>query len=105
MILCHNELGFKRVRFHALLSEEMETLICEENKLLYSFFNADHIMDFLLSIGMRPFVELSFVPVTLAAPWLRSATPSECRGNGITQRIKKPDARNAGVQAGRRQHR
>jgi xylan 1,4-beta-xylosidase len=67
MILCHNELGFKHVRFHALLSEEMETLICEENKLLYSFFNADQIMDFLLSIGMRPFVELSFMPATLAS--------------------------------------
>jgi xylan 1,4-beta-xylosidase len=60
-------LGFKHVRFHALLSEEMETLICEENKLLYSFFNADQIMDFLLSIGMRPFVELSFMPATLAS--------------------------------------
>ncbi|MGB6979247.1 MAG: glycosyl hydrolase [Candidatus Acidiferrales bacterium] len=64
---CHDELGFRHVRFHALLSEEMETLICEENKLLYSFFNADQVMDFLLSIGMRPFVELSFMPTTLAS--------------------------------------
>lgn len=65
--LCHNELGFQHVRFHALLSEEMETLLCEEEKLLYSFFNADQIMDFLLSIGMKPFVELSFMPSTLAS--------------------------------------
>jgi xylan 1,4-beta-xylosidase len=64
---CHNDLGFGHVRFHALLSGEMETLICEENKLLYSFFNADQIMDFLLSIGMRPFVELSFMPLSLAS--------------------------------------
>jgi len=67
MLACHKELGFEYVRFHALLSGEMETLICEENKLLYSFFNADQIMDFLLSIGMRPFVELSFMPETLAS--------------------------------------
>jgi xylan 1,4-beta-xylosidase len=67
LLLCHRELGVQHVRFHALLSEEMETLICEENKLLYSFFNADQIMDFLLSIGMRPFVELSFMPRTLAS--------------------------------------
>jgi xylan 1,4-beta-xylosidase len=67
MLLCHNELGFRHVRFHALLSGDMETLICEENELLYSFFNADQIMDFLLSIGMRPFVELSFMPGTLAS--------------------------------------
>jgi xylan 1,4-beta-xylosidase len=67
LIQCHNDLGFQHVRFHALLSGEMETLICEENELLYSFFNADQIMDFLLSIGMRPFVELSFMPGTLAS--------------------------------------
>jgi xylan 1,4-beta-xylosidase len=67
MLRCHNELGFQHVRFHALLSDEMGTLICEEAQLLYSFFNADQIIDFLLSIGMRPFVELSFMPETLAS--------------------------------------
>jgi len=67
MLRCHSELGFQYVRFHALLSDEMGTLICEEERLLYSFFNADQIIDFLLSIGMRPFVELSFMPETLAS--------------------------------------
>jgi xylan 1,4-beta-xylosidase len=64
---CHQELGFEHVRFHALLSDQMGTLICQSDKLLYSFFNADRVMDFLLSIGMRPFVELSFMPETLAS--------------------------------------
>jgi xylan 1,4-beta-xylosidase len=45
----------------------MGTLICEERQLLYSFFSADQIIDFLLSIGMRPFVELSFMPEALAS--------------------------------------
>ena len=67
MLRCHQELGFRHVRFHALLSDEMGTLVCEEKKLLYSFFNADQIIDFLLSIGMRPFVELSFMPEALAS--------------------------------------
>jgi xylan 1,4-beta-xylosidase len=67
MARCHDELGFQYVRFHALLSDDMGTLICEEEQLLYSFFNADQIVDFLLSIGMRPFVELSFMPETLAS--------------------------------------
>jgi xylan 1,4-beta-xylosidase len=67
MLRCHNELGFQHVRFHALLSDEMGTLVCEEEQLLYSFFNADQIIDFLLSIGMRPFIELSFMPETLAS--------------------------------------
>jgi xylan 1,4-beta-xylosidase len=67
MLRCHQELGFQYVRFHALLSHEMGTLICEEGHLLYSFFNADRIIDFLVSIGMHPFVELSFMPETLAS--------------------------------------
>jgi xylan 1,4-beta-xylosidase len=64
---CHDELGFRFVRFHGLLSDDMGTLICHDEKLLYSFFNADQIIDFLLSIGMKPFVELSFMPKALAS--------------------------------------
>jgi hypothetical protein len=30
MLRCHDELGFSHVRFHALLSDEMGTLVCEE---------------------------------------------------------------------------
>jgi xylan 1,4-beta-xylosidase len=63
----HAELGMKHVRFHGLLSDDMGTLVCENDKLLYSFFNVDQIFDFLLSIGMRPFVELSFMPSALSS--------------------------------------
>ncbi len=63
----HDELGFRYVRFHGLLSDDMGTLINHAGKLLYSFFNADQILDFLMSIGMRPFVELSFMPEALAS--------------------------------------
>ncbi|MDQ6644066.1 MAG: beta-xylosidase [Chloroflexota bacterium] len=64
---CHEELGFGHVRFHSILSDYMGTLLCENEKLLYSFFNTDQIIDFLLEIGMRPFIELSFMPETLAS--------------------------------------
>ncbi|MGH8527754.1 MAG: GH39 family glycosyl hydrolase, partial [Gammaproteobacteria bacterium] len=64
---CHAELGFRYVRFHGLLSDDVGTLITHNDELLYSFFNADQILDFLLSIGMRPFVELSFMPTALAS--------------------------------------
>jgi xylan 1,4-beta-xylosidase len=64
---CHEELGFRRVRFHGLLCDDMGTLVDERDQLLYSFFNADRIWDFLLSIGMKPFVELSFMPRALAS--------------------------------------
>ena len=64
---CRRELGFRHVRFHGLLSDDMGTLICHREELLYSFFNIDQIIDFLLSIGIRPFVELGFMPETLAS--------------------------------------
>jgi xylan 1,4-beta-xylosidase len=63
----HDELGFQYVRFHGLFSDDMGTLVNEKNKLLYSFFNIDQVFDFLLSIGMKPFVELSFMPRAIAS--------------------------------------
>ena len=64
---CHTELGFKHVRFHGILSDDMGTMVCEMDQPVYSFFNADQICDFLLSIGMRPFIELSFMPSALSS--------------------------------------
>jgi xylan 1,4-beta-xylosidase len=75
---CQSELGFRYVRFHGLLSDDLGTVISHSDELLYSFFNADQIVDFLLSIGMRPFVELSFMPRALASG---SKTVFQYRGN------------------------
>src|SRR5512138_1586132 len=64
----HRELGFQYVRFHGLLNEEMS--VCKKNadgSLRFSFFNVDSIFDFLLSIGMKPFIELGFMPDALAS--------------------------------------
>ena len=67
MRIASAELGFEYVRFHGLLDDDMGTLICQSNQFVYSFFNADQIFDFLVSIGMRPIVELSFMPSTLSS--------------------------------------
>jgi xylan 1,4-beta-xylosidase len=64
---CHAELGFRYVRFHGLFGDDMSTLVSHQGRLVYSFFNADAIVDFLLSIGMKPFVELSFMPGAIAS--------------------------------------
>ncbi len=64
---CRRELGFRHVRFHGVLSDDLGTLVRENDALVYSFYNADHIVDFLLSIDMRPFVELSFMPNALSS--------------------------------------
>ncbi|HET9527080.1 MAG TPA: glycosyl hydrolase [Pyrinomonadaceae bacterium] len=63
----HRELGFQHVRFHGLLSDDFRLVVRDTNKLLHSFFNCDQVFDFLLSIGMKPFVELSFMPSALAS--------------------------------------
>lgn len=64
---CREELGFRHVRFHGLLDDEMNTVIDQSDELIYSFHNADQIYDFLRSIDMRPIVELSFMPTALAS--------------------------------------
>jgi xylan 1,4-beta-xylosidase len=61
----HAELGIRYVRFHGLLNDEMCTYLIECDQDVYSFFNADQVFDFLVSIGMKPFVELSFMPTAL----------------------------------------
>ncbi|MGH9899398.1 MAG: GH39 family glycosyl hydrolase [Pyrinomonadaceae bacterium] len=64
---CHAELGFERVRFHGLLSDDLGTLVREKDEIVYSFFNADQIFDFLISTDVHPFVELGFMPTALAS--------------------------------------
>lgn len=63
---CREELGFKSVRFHGLLCDDMNAYVGDSQNL-YSFHNIDIIFDFLCSIGMKPFVELSFMPGQLAS--------------------------------------
>ncbi len=67
LLRCHRELGFEHVRFHGILCDDMGTLVCESEKWVYSFYNANQVCDFLLSIGMRPFIEFSFMPSTLSS--------------------------------------
>lgn len=66
---CHRDLGFKYVRFHGLFDDDMSVIrqsIFDGAKKI-SFANIDNIFDFLLSINMKPFVELSFMPQCMAS--------------------------------------
>ena len=65
---CREEFGFEYVRFHGILNDDMSVCLRnEDGSLEYSFFNIDSIFDFLLGIGMKPFIELSFMPAALAS--------------------------------------
>jgi xylan 1,4-beta-xylosidase len=67
MVRAHEELGIRHVRFHGLLCDELGPCLVGRGKDVYSFFNADQIFDFLTGIGVRPFVELSFMPRALSS--------------------------------------
>jgi xylan 1,4-beta-xylosidase len=59
---------FKYVRFHAIFHDEAG--VYDEDaagKPIYNFSYVDQIYDGLLQAGVRPFVELSFMPKKLAA--------------------------------------
>eukprot|EP01103_Thecamoeba_quadrilineata_P006203 TRINITY_DN15937_c0_g1_i1.p1 TRINITY_DN15937_c0_g1~~TRINITY_DN15937_c0_g1_i1.p1 ORF type:complete len:499 (-),score=97.32 TRINITY_DN15937_c0_g1_i1:6-1502(-) len=68
LILAHDNLGFKRVRFHGLFDDDMSVVLNGTyGQLVYSFYDIDTIFDFLVSIGMQPLVELSFMPDLIAS--------------------------------------
>ncbi|HQF39018.1 MAG TPA: hypothetical protein PK322_07870 [Opitutaceae bacterium] len=60
--------GFRYLRFHGLFCDDMG--VYQEDKqgrALYNWQYVDELFDFLLSIGMKPFVELGFMPGALAS--------------------------------------
>jgi xylan 1,4-beta-xylosidase len=60
--------GFKYLRFHAILHDEVGVYDDDQQgNPIYNFSYVDQIYDGLLANGVRPFVELSFMPKKLAA--------------------------------------
>jgi len=58
------DIGFQMVRFHGILDDDMSVVLSDGS---YSFFNIDSIFDFLVSINMKPYIELSFMPESYAS--------------------------------------
>jgi xylan 1,4-beta-xylosidase len=76
------ECDFKYIRMHGLLTDDMG--VYREDKKEnpeYNFQYIDVLYDYLLSIGMKPFVELGFMPSALASGnqtifwWRGNVTP------------------------------
>ena len=76
------ECGFKYIRMHGLLTDDM-AVYKEDSKgnPEYNYMYVDVLFDFLHSIGMKPFVELGFMPGALASGpqtifwWRGNVTP------------------------------
>jgi len=80
--LTQSECGFRYIRFHGLLTDDMGVYQEDKNgKPVYNFQYIDELFDFLLSIKMKPFVELGFMPNALASGnktifwWRGNVTP------------------------------
>ncbi len=74
--LAHDELGIKSVRFHGIFDDDMLTLqsfadyanVAGAEKIKeINFRQVAHVYDNVLATGMKPFVELSFMPSALAS--------------------------------------
>lgn len=72
----HEELGIRYIRFHGILDDDMLTVqmlsdfipLPNADKVReYSFRQVGKVYDNVLSTGMKPFVELSFMPSALAS--------------------------------------
>ena len=62
------ECGFKYIRMHGLLTDDMGVYREDKNgNPEYNFQYINKLYDFIISIGMEPFVELGFMPEALAS--------------------------------------
>lgn len=82
LTMVHEECGFKYIRFHGLLSDDMGVYF--EDKAGHPIYNwqyIDELFDFLQRIHMKPFVEVGFMPGALASGsqtifwWRGNVTP------------------------------
>ena len=87
LALVHRECGFKYIRFHGLLQDEMGVYSEDkQGRPSYNFQYVDALYDSILSIGMKPFVELGFMPQALASGtktifwWKGNITPPKDYG-------------------------
>lgn len=64
--LIHDETGFTFVRFHGVLTDDMGVYREVDGKPVYDFSKVDAVYGAILEAGMKPFVELSFMPEALA---------------------------------------
>src|SRR5660397_75409 len=61
------ECGFKYIRMHGLLTDDMGVYREDEKgNPEYNYQYIDVLNDYILSIGMKPFIELGFMPAALA---------------------------------------
>jgi xylan 1,4-beta-xylosidase len=62
------EIGFQYVRFHGIFSDDMKILSRDSfGRLSFNWDKVDRLMDSLMELGLKPFLELGFMPSLLAS--------------------------------------
>lgn len=82
LAVAKEECGFKYIRMHGLLCDDMGVYCVDrQGKVHYNYQYIDALYDYLLSIDVKPFVELGFMPSALASGgqtifwWRGNVTP------------------------------
>ena len=64
--IAHTELGVEAVRAHAILGDDLGVYREVDGEPVYDFTGVDRVYDQVRAVGMRPVVELSYMPRDLA---------------------------------------
>jgi len=64
--IAHDELGVRAVRAHGILDDDLGTYTESSGRAVHDFAGIDRVYDELMELGLRPVVELSFMPAALA---------------------------------------
>ena len=66
LIDLQKNVGFKFIKFHGILSDDMMVVSRIGQELRFTYTLVDQVLDFLLSIQLKPLIQLSFMPKELA---------------------------------------
>ena len=82
LALVQKEIGFRYIRMHGLLHDDMGVYKEDaKGNPIYNWQYVDKLYDYLLGVGLKPFVELAFMPHDLASAdktvfwWRGNITP------------------------------
>ena len=61
------EIGFQYIKFNGILSDDLHVYNqLPDGRPVYNFAYIDKVFDFLVSVGLKPIIQLSFMPALLA---------------------------------------
>ena len=67
LIDLQENIGYEYIKFHGILSDDMMVCTRKDGKLEFRYTLVDKALDFLLSINLKPLIQLSFMPLALAS--------------------------------------